>query len=108
MTEQDIQSLIRVELSKTGKVFRTNSGTAYDRFGNVIKLLPKGFPDLLYFGKDGRMAFIEVKTPTGKVRPEQEAFLTMMSGYGFKTGVARSVKDAVDIINGRSPNDKNA
>jgi len=100
LTEQDMQNLIRVELSKTGKVYRTNSGTAYDRNGNVIKLMPKGFADLMYFGKDGTVAFIEVKTPTGKVKPEQLVFLEMMSNYGHRCGVARSVQDAINIVNG--------
>jgi hypothetical protein len=46
----------------------------------------------------GRAAFIEVKTPTGRIRPEQEQFLMMMRARGAKAGVARSPAEAVAII----------
>ncbi len=44
------------------------------------------------------MFFIEVKTPNGRVRPEQEKFLEQMRANGALVGVARSLKDARDII----------
>lgn len=51
----------------------------------------------------GRFIAIEVKSPTGRVRPEQTAFLqtvTRAGGLGF---VARSVDDVIDKLglNGR-------
>lgn len=99
MTEQDIQSLIRIALSKYGLVFRTNAGKAYSRNGHVINLLPEGFSDLLFCGFDGQVAFIEVKTPVGAVRPAQKQFIEIMKKHGYRAGVARSVEDALNIIN---------
>jgi hypothetical protein len=46
-------------------------------------------------------ASIEVKTPTGKLRPEQKQWLTVVQASGGIAGVARSVEDAVAIL---SPN----
>ena len=100
MIESDIQNNIRLELSKYGMVFRTNSGKVITQDGRTINLLPKGFTDLLFCGFDGQVAFIEVKTETGKVRPEQTNFINMMKRYGYKAGVARSTDQAIKIIKG--------
>lgn len=115
LSENTIQDMICLELSKYGLVFRTNAGSAWggkltniSGIGNVIinpqkiKLLPKGFSDLLFVGTDGTVAFIECKDKNGKLRPEQEKFIKIMRSYGHKAGVARSVDDAVEIIKGES------
>lgn len=105
-SEHYIQDMIRLELSKYGLVFRTNAGSAWG--GKLvdgvvinprkIELLPKGFSDLLFVGTDGRVAFIECKDAKGKLRPEQERFLKLMQKCGHRSGVARSVADALEII----------
>jgi dihydroxyacid dehydratase/phosphogluconate dehydratase len=41
---------------------------------------------------------IEVKTPTGRVRPEQQAWLETVQQAGGVAGVARSIDDAVRIL----------
>ena len=116
MKEQDIMSLIRIELSKLGYlVFRVNVGTGFT--GNeVIKTegggvylpqvrrfdtgLPKGFSDLFGLCPGGQAFFIEVKTPTGRIRPEQITFLNRMRELGANAGIARSVNDAIRIVRG--------
>lgn len=100
MTEQDIQNLIRVALTPIATVFRVNTGTVKTHDGRYFSSgTPKGHPDLSGFRKsDGKAFFIEVKTPTGKLRPDQEHFLKQMSQYPVITGVARSAEEAVDII----------
>ena len=61
--------------------------------------LPKGFSDLFGFRiPDGRAFFIEVKAPTGRVRPEQQNFIEQMRSNGALAGVARSVEEARKII----------
>lgn len=47
---------------------------------------------------DGKAVFIEVKTPTGCVRPEQKNFLEKMRKNGAIAGVCRSAEDAVRLI----------
>lgn len=112
MTEADIQSKIRVALSPHGIVFRTNSGEFWQgkqvyskefKQNVLIDLrrvqgLPKGFSDLLYFGFDGQPAFIEIKKPKKTQTPEQIRFMELMRSYGYRAGVARSVEDALKII----------
>lgn len=79
-------------------IFRTNAGKAYSYSGQVINLLPEGFSDLLFVGFNGKVAFIEVKTDAGKLRPAQERFLNLMKKYGYRAGVARSPEEALNII----------
>jgi len=113
MQESDIQNQIRIALSKYGLPFRTNSGEFYqgERIYSVqfkqdvlinlrrVSGLPKGFTDLLYIGKDN-IAFIECKTHTGRVRPEQTKFMEQMRKLHHHAGIARSAEDAIEIING--------
>jgi hypothetical protein len=40
---------------------------------------------------------IEVKTPTGRIRPEQQQWLDAVQSAGGIAGVARSVEDALRI-----------
>lgn len=113
MREHTIQDLIRLELSKYGLVLRLNSGRAYGgtriwdkKYGYILKdirpiaLCGKGTPDLLFIGANGQVAFIEVKDDKGKAREDQKRFLAMVQQYGYRAGVARSVEDALKIING--------
>jgi hypothetical protein len=41
---------------------------------------------------------IEVKTPTGRLRPEQRQWLDAVQAAGGIAGVARSVEDALHIV----------
>lgn len=111
MTEHELQNRIRVALSARGLVFRTNAGAFWQgrrvwsrELGQPvladlqrIEGLPEGFPDLLYL--DGRgCAFIEVKAAKGRLREEQKNFLDRVRAMGLRAGVARSVEDAIQII----------
>lgn len=93
-----IQNEIRMELSKYGLVLRQNVGTFYTPYSDKIKIGFKGLSDLIYFGNDGLVAFIETKTEKGKLRKEQKHFLNTMSERGYVAGVARSVEDALKLI----------
>ena len=109
--ETRLQNEISCALSEYGLTFRTNAGKFWQ--GNrvysreyqqyVLKdLRPvvglcEGFSDTLFIGKN-KVAFIEVKTPRGKIRPEQERFLETMRRYGHSAGIARSVDDALRLI----------
>ena len=41
---------------------------------------------------------IEVKTPTGRIRPEQQQWLNAVQAAGGIAGVARSVGEAMDLL----------
>ena len=81
-------------------IFRINVGKGYTLDGRYFETgVPVGFSDL--FGvrrSDGRAVFIEVKKPTGRVRPEQKNFIEQMRKNGAIAGICRSVEDAVKLI----------
>jgi hypothetical protein len=111
-SESRIQAEIRLALSDYGICFRTNAGEFYQgkpvyskEFNQRVLInlrpvhgLPIGFPDLLFIGNDGRVVFIETKTDTGTLRPEQQNFIDRMDSMGITAGVARSVEDALKLI----------
>jgi hypothetical protein len=65
--------------------------------------LPEGFPDLVGFIEVeglGIFVSIEVKSPKGAVRPRQHAFAAIAEAAGCRSGIARSVEDALRIVRG--------
>lgn len=56
-----------------------------------------GTPDLLVCAR-GHMLMLEVKTPTGRVSPAQEAQLALWRNAGATTGVVRSVAEAEALV----------
>lgn len=101
MTEEHaIQNAIRIALSEYATVFRANVGSGVTYDGRHFETgLPKGFSDLFGFRhSDGRIFFIEVKTPKGRVSEAQKNFLEQMQKYGAIAGVARSVDDAIRLM----------
>lgn len=59
--------------------------------------LTKGAPDLVVLKDNARCIFLELKTPTGKRSPEQEAFAETIQRLGFEYRLVRSVDDIKDI-----------
>ena len=102
MTETDIQTAIRIELSKRGCfVQRTNSATLYTKDGRPVRIGMPGQSDLCgHRGTDGRCFYIEVKKPGQKPRKNQQDFLDAMRNTGALAGVAHSVEEAVGIVFG--------
>ncbi len=101
MTEEHaIQNAVRIALSEYATVFRANVGSGVTYDGRHFETgLPKGFSDLFGFRhSDGKIFFIEVKTPSGRLSKDQKHFLEQMRNYGAIAGVARSVDDAIKII----------
>lgn len=102
MTEHEIQNSIRLKLSELGyAVFRANVGKFQTKDGRWFDTgLPKGFSDLFAI-KNGKIYFLEVKTPTGKPTTEQLNFLAVMRDrYGCITGIVRSVEEAIKLVDG--------
>jgi len=109
-SEQSIQQHIRLTCS-TGstRLFRNNTGTLRDQHGRPVSFgLCKGSADLIGWrtvtitpemvGQQVAVfTSIEVKTPTGRLKPEQQQWLDAVQAAGGIAGVARSVEDALRI-----------
>ena len=73
---------------------RMNSGAA--RIGaRFVRFGFEGCPDVLGQLKDGRLLGVEVKAKTGRLRPEQAAFLERIRGAGGVAFVARDLRDVL-------------
>lgn len=57
----------------------------------------KGIPDLLVM-KNGKVWFVEIKTPKGKLSPQQEIMKMMCEFYDVPYIVIRSVEEAQEVI----------
>lgn len=92
MTESAIQKQIVEILERMGcLVFRMNSG----RTQHNVRLSPAGTPDLLVITPEGRVYWIEVKTPNGTVSKTQEKMHQKLRERGHAVIVARKVDDAL-------------
>lgn len=100
VSESKIQNDILIEINRRGhRLFRANAGKVITRDNRIIKLLPKGFPDTFGYRKsDGKFIAIEVKTETGRLRPEQKKFRDFAETQNILYGVARSVEEAIKIV----------
>ena len=107
--ETTLQQQIRLAIGTNpdAKLFRNQVGSLPDpRTGRLVTFgLARGSADLIGWRTvtitpdmiGQRLAVftsIEVKTPTGRIRPEQQAWLGAVHGAGGIAGIARSVTDA--------------
>ena len=111
LSEQRIQQEIRLAVSHgSTRLFRNNTGTLKDQNGRPVQFgLCKGSADLIGWKRVtitpemvgqqvAVFTSIEVKTPTGRIRPEQQQWLDAVQAAGGIAGVARSVEDAQRIM----------
>jgi hypothetical protein len=110
-SEQTIQQEIRIACSNGNtRLFRNNTGTLKDANGRPVQFgLCKGSADLIGWrtvtitpemvGQQVAVfTSIEVKTATGRLRPEQQQWLDAVQASGGIAGVARSVSDAERLL----------
>lgn len=111
MTEQDIQNLIRLELSESteAKIFRNNTGSLKQGNRTVHFGLCRGSSDLIGWtpveitpemvGQTVAVfTAIEVKTPKGRATKGQKNFIEQVKNAGGIAGIARSAEEAKNII----------
>ena len=111
--ETTLQQQIRLALGThpDARLFRNQVGSLPDpRTGRLVTFgLARGSADLIGWrtvvvtqdmvGQQlAVFTSIEVKTPTGRVSPQQQAWLGVVQGAGGIAGIARSVPDALRII----------
>jgi hypothetical protein len=100
---------VPTEISRAG-MYYVDAGSVILAGARPFKTgLPVGFSDLFgftpviitpeYVGRTLPIfSGIEVKTPTGRIRPEQEHFLHFLTENSCFAGIARSPEDAVRIV----------
>jgi len=111
VTEQQIQQQIRLQCSRGPvRLWRNNTGTLRDQHGRPVSFgLAKGSSDLIGYRTVtvtpemvgttvAVFCSIEVKTATGRLRPEQRQWLEVVRAAGGCAGVARSVEDAEALL----------
>ena len=111
--ETTLQQQIRLALGTNPetRIFRNQVGSLPDpRTGRLVTFgLARGSADLIGWRTvtitqamvGSRIAVftsIEVKTPTGRIRPEQQAWLDAVTHAGGLAGIARSVTDAQALL----------
>jgi hypothetical protein len=72
--------------------WRCNSGTVF-MSGRVFHGSPKGTPDVLGYSRSGAMLAWELKRHSGKLRPEQVAWLNRARDCGVWCDVVRSLDE---------------
>ena len=110
-SEQTIQQQIRLACSRGPvRLHRNNTGTLRDQHGRPVQFgLAKGSADLIGWttrtitpdmvGQQVAVfTSIEVKSATGRLRPDQRQWMEAVQAAGGIAGVARSVEDAMGLI----------
>ena len=107
MTESEIQAAVMRKLGSRPdtRIFRNHTGSVQDRHGRWHTFgLAKGSADLIGWQsieitadmvgqRIAQFLSVEVKTPTGRVRPEQEAWARTVNAHGGRAVVVRSADD---------------
>lgn len=91
---------IQVALVAAGvRLFRNQVGRFQTKEGRWVTTgLCVGSSDLIGWTGTGRFLAVEVKTPTGRTTPEQEAFIAAVRKSGGIAFVARSAEEAILLL----------
>ena len=65
----------------------------------AVQGMPEGTSDIICIMNDGKVAFIECKTATGRQREAQVTFQKMVESMGHKYYIMRSVEDVKKLCN---------
>lgn len=105
--EAKIQAAIVKALRQNGYFCHSVSNEAAGdnpvRQGQFITMgLYPGVADLVVWLPGGRVGYLEIKTATGKLSPNQEKFRDRCLSAGVPWGIARSVEEALFFIKKRT------
>jgi hypothetical protein len=96
--EQQLQTLILARLNLIPGVYayRNNTGVARTATGGAVRFGVPGQADISGVLPGGRRLEVEVKTPRGRVSPEQRAWGERMTAAGAVYILARCLTDVLD------------
>jgi len=95
--QADIMALLHAYEPRWLLAERTNAGTIYGEKG-AVKLGRPGTSDIKVYLPAGRVAHLEVKRPSGKLRPSQQDWRDKLRMLGHDYHVVRSVWDVVELL----------
>lgn len=100
LPEATLQRLILARLNALPgvHVWRSNTGAARGPDGRLIRFGVAGQADITGLLPGGRRLEVEVKTRTGRVRPEQRQFQDLITAHGGLYILARSLDDALTPV----------
>ena len=88
MLEKDLQVAINKDLKKSGiKFYHFEKGRYHNN-----KTHRAGIPDLTVFKGCGEVFFVELKTETGKIKPEQIEFIDWCTENNYRIYVVRNIE----------------
>lgn len=97
-----VRSSLKLALGNRGLVVRMNSGSLVIDAGTGrerrVNMGTPGFPDLMVIMRGGRILFIELKAPKGRVTDKQAAMHDRLEELGHRVVVARDVASAVGAV----------
>lgn len=102
MSESQIQADVRAALGALPDVclWRNHVGVVRGEDGRTHRFgLGIGSADLVgVLAPHGRLIALEIKTPVGRLRPEQRAWLEVVRAMGGFAAVVRSVEEALAAV----------
>lgn len=60
--------------------------------------MAKGFCDLIALAPGGKVAFLEIKSASGRVSESQREWLDLLTEFGFPCGVFRDADSAIEFL----------
>jgi hypothetical protein len=85
------KACVQLLVARNWLVLRFNPGRS-QRGGQWVQPCPEGMSDLV-IARDGVVAFLEMKTPKGRLRPTQRDFSDRLRRAGCNYFVCRSVAE---------------
>ena len=104
--EYEIQQRIRLACGRGAtRLWRNNTGALIDRQGRLVRFglckvgLRRVEITAAMVGQHiGQFIAIEVKTPQGAIRPEQESYLRLVQQFGGVAAICRSLEEARTVL----------
>lgn len=96
--ETPIMRDIRAAVARSGRARLLRNNVGFDREKKMRYGLSIGSPDLVGCLRSGRVFCLEVKTPTGRISPEQKAWATAARKWGCFVAFVRTPAEALDAL----------
>lgn len=80
------------------RIWRANTGVAFDAKGRAVRFGVPGAADISGILRGGRRIEIEAKSPTGRQSPQQRVWQAMIEAHGGLYVLARSVEDVEKAV----------